>query len=397
MSCLRAAAAVVGAAVLLTACSVHPNDNTLPGQVAVGNDGYTAYVTFDQVENLVPNSTVQMGDVVIGTVAKIAVHDWRARLTLRLRKNVAVPENAVFTIGQKTLLGAQYVQVDAPAKPRGRLAANADVPVSQTGTYPATEQVLASASLLLNNGGLSQISTITGELNKTLDQRVPDTQSVIRRLNLLLGTLEANKKEIVDTLESLDRLSTTAVAQRKTIARALDTIGPALRTLDDERATLVDTTTRLGETSVKGSEVLTASSEAFLTTLGALRPTLGELAKVAADLPDALKLLVSLPFPIMTASNAVRGDYANLFATVDLRLPTLAKNFGLDLSLLETLSKDRAADAEAAPVAGDAPAPVKGAAPPPGQATATPSPPARPSPTPIPASDCGILKLLGVC
>jgi phospholipid/cholesterol/gamma-HCH transport system substrate-binding protein len=397
MSCLRAVTAMVGAAVLLTACSVHPNDNTLPGQVAVGDDGYTAYVTFDQVENLVSNSTVQMGDVVIGTVAKIAVRDWQARLTLRLRKDVAVPANAVFTIGQKTLLGAQYVQVDAPAKARGRLAANADIPVSQTGTYPATEQVLASASLLLNNGGLSQISTITGELNKTLDRRVPDTQSVIRRLNRLLGTLDANKEEIVATLESLDRLSTTAVAQRRTIVRALDTIGPALRTLDDERATLVDTTTRLGETSVKGSEVLTASSEAFLATLGALRPTLGELAKVAADVPDALKLLVSLPFPIMTTSNAVRGDYANLFATVDLRLPTLAKNFGVDLSLLETLAKARAADAGGAPVAGEDSASMKGATPSTGLPGATPSSQTSPSPTPTPGSGCGILKLLGVC
>lgn len=386
--------AVVVAAAVSTGCSIHPNDNTLPGQVAVGGDGYTVHVTFDQVENLVPNSTVQMKDVVIGTVAKIDVRDWKARLTLRLRKDVAVPENAVFTIGQKTLLGAQYVQIDKPSAPRGRLAAGDDVPSSQTGTYPATEQVLASASLLLNNGGLSQISTITGELNKTLDRRVPDTQSVIKRLNQLLATLDTNKAQIVATLESLDRLSTTAASQRKTISRALDTIGPALEAIEDERATLVEATTRLGATSVKGSEVLDTSSEAFLQTLGALRPTVREVATVAQDVPDALKLLVSLPFPIMTTSNAVRGDYANLFATINLSLATLAKNFGIDLS----------ASPSVAPAPGTAPTvgrPGSGApasAPPPSLAQPGPSTSARP---PAAASDrdadCGILKLLGVC
>ena len=399
MKRMKTLAASVAAGVLLAGCSIHPNDNTLPGQVAVGGDGYTVHVTFDQVENLVPNSTVQMGDVVIGTVAKIRVRDWQARLTLRLRKDVKVPENAVFTIGQKTLLGAQYVQVDTPTSPRGRLAAGADVPTSQTGTYPATEQVLASASLLLNNGGLSQISTITGELNKTLDQRVPDTQALIRRLNQLLGTLDANKEQIVATLESLDRLSTTAVKQRKTISRALDSIGPALEALDDERSTLVETTTRLGETSVKGSKVLTTSSEAFLATLGALRPTLGEIAKVAEDVPDALKLLISLPFPIMTASNAVKGDYANLFATINLSLPTLAKNFGVDLSALTGLAGTSTA-ASGSGSGTSTPKSSKNGQGTSSQGTSVPSPAVSPSSTPSSddaGASCGILKLLGAC
>lgn len=391
---MRMLVLAAAAALLVTGCSVHPNDNTLPGQVAVGDDGYTVHVTFDQVENLVPNSTVQMDDVVIGTVAKVKVKDWKARLTLRLLKDVKVPANAVFTIGQKTLLGAQYVQVDAPTAPSGRLAAGADVPVSQTGAYPATEQVLASASLLLNNGGLSQISTITGELNKTLNQRVPDTQSVIKRLNQLLGTLDANKAQIVETLESLDQLSTTAVKQRATIRKALETIGPALETLDDERATLVDTTTRLGETSTKGSELVNASSEAFLATLGALRPTLGEVAKVAESVPDALKLLISLPFPIMTAGNAVKGDYANLFATLDLRLPVLARNFGVDLSPTSNQASNPVTD----PATGiGLPPSTSSIGKSPGASPSTSAPSAGPSSSPTAAPDCGILKLLGAC
>ena len=194
---------IVLAAVLLgmTGCNMQPNDRTLPGQTAVGGDGYTVTVYFDEVANLVPNSTVQMDNVVVGTVADIDVTNWQAKVKLRLLKKVPVAKNAVFSIGQKTLLGAQFVEVSssghtekpavngAAAGPSGAdLLQDGDViKTDQTGTYPATEQVLASVALLLNNGGLSQIHTITTELSTALQDRVPDTRGLVRRTNELLG------------------------------------------------------------------------------------------------------------------------------------------------------------------------------------------------------------------
>ena len=96
-SALSLGAAVIGL-VSLTGCQLHPNDNTLPGQVAVGDDGYTVTVYFDRIENLVANSTVQRDDVTIGTVAKVEVDDWKAKVTLRLKRSVRIPGNAIFSI-----------------------------------------------------------------------------------------------------------------------------------------------------------------------------------------------------------------------------------------------------------------------------------------------------------
>ena len=166
---MRLTAAGTLLACLATGCSLQPNENTLPGQVATGSDGYGVTVRFEAVENLVPNSQVLLDDVVVGTVTAIRVDDWHAVADLRLLDSVPISDRARFTIGQKTLLGAQYVDIDSPrvdaaASPVGLLGDGDEVPLSRTGQAPGTEQVLAGVALLLNNGGLSQISTITSEL-----------------------------------------------------------------------------------------------------------------------------------------------------------------------------------------------------------------------------------------
>jgi phospholipid/cholesterol/gamma-HCH transport system substrate-binding protein len=337
--------AVVGAAGM-SGCRLQPNDYTLPGQVAVGDDGYTVTVQFDQVENLVPNSTVLHDNVVIGTVADIDVEDWQAQVRLRLLDDVPVPADAVFSIGQKTLLGAQYVEVaDPPAAPQrpgrgtaaaagartqpdGRTLRDGDVvPVTQTGTYPATEQVLGAVALLLNNGGLSQISTITSELSTALDGRVPDTRALVRRTDELLGVLDRNRAEVVTALESLDTLSSGLAADREQLGQAVDSIAPGLRALEEERTRLVRAVTATGRTGDQAVQVIRASRETLLANLDSLGPILTNLGKVSEQLPEALKIGLTMPFPAMTTTNAVKGDYANLFTTLDLSTAGLAESW----------------------------------------------------------------------
>ncbi|WP_183092406.1 MCE family protein [Nocardioides stalactiti] len=315
--------------VLGSACAIQPNDNTLPGQVAVGDDGYTIEVHFDQIENLVPNSTVQKDNVVIGTVGAIEVDGWEAVVHLHLLDSVRLPVDAVFSIGQKTLLGAQYVEVSSAAESRAfanreALSDGDVIGVEQTGTYPATEQVLGAVALLLNNGGLSQISTITGELSTALRDKVPDTRGLIRGANDLLAVLDANRGEIVSALESLNDLSAGLRDDRHSIATAIDRIAPGLKVLEDERARLVEALTRAGLAGDRAVRVIQASEPALLANLDSLGPILTNIGKVSESLPEALKIAITIPFPAMTTTEILRGDYANLFATLDLGATGLA-------------------------------------------------------------------------
>lgn len=384
---------IVGA-LLGTGCEIQPNDNTLPGQVAVGEDGYTVTVRFAQIENLVPNSTVQKDNVVIGTVGSIDTDGWEAAVTLHLLDAVELPADVVFSIGQKTLLGAQYVEVSAPDTADGPpLTDGAVVGVEQTGTYPATEQVLGAVALLLNNGGLSQISTITGELSTALRGKVPDARGLIRHANQLLAVLDANRGEIVSALESLEGLSAGLREDQRAIATAIDRIAPGLEVLEQERARLVKAVTATGRAGDRAVRVIRASESALLANLDSLGPILTNLGKVSESLPEALKLGVTLPFPAMTAQNALKGDYANLFATIDLRAEGL-----LDAWLGGAPPALQAADPVEGPLAVPETPPGKGGA----EAGATEDEPLddaprTPAPAPEPVKPGCLLRILGVC
>lgn len=336
---MRARWSAVGIAGLLasSACAIQPNDHTLPGQTAVGDDGYSVTVRFAQIENLVPNSTVQKDNVVIGTVTDIDTEGWEAVVGMRLLRDTRLPGHAVFSIGQKTLLGAQYVEVTVPpssasatgGQKQGGAVVNVlehgdVVPVEQTGAYPATEQVLGGVALLLNNGGLSQISTVTGELSTALQGRVPNTRTLIGRADRLLAVLDANRDEIVAALESLDSLSAGLRGDSAEIVDAIERITPALRVLEAERTRLVRAVTDTARTSKRAVRVVQASEAALLANLDSLGPILSNLGQVSESLPEALKMAVTIPFPGMTTKDAIQGDYFNLFTTLDLTTGSLS-------------------------------------------------------------------------
>jgi phospholipid/cholesterol/gamma-HCH transport system substrate-binding protein len=382
-----------------TGCDLQPNSYTFPGQKAVGDDGYTVTVAFDKVENLVPNSNVQRDNVTIGTVTKIKVDpDWHARVTLRIADDQQLPKDARFAIGQKTLLGAQYVEVSTPAPAAGAadaayLTDGASVPISQTGTYPSTEHVLGAASLLLNTGGLSQISTITGELSTALSGRVPQTRDLVDQLDQLLTVLDANRGDIVHALEALGSLSKDLRANQADIGRAIDRITPGLQALNAERDELVRAIRDTGRLGVDAGRVIEVNERAILANLSSLRPILSQVGSASGQLVDALKIGFTIPFPAMTTTNAIRGDYANLYATLDLSATSLAQMW------LGGGAAFQSGDPVTAPLQPALPAPP--AAPRPGtSATAAPAPSSggTTSPSPAPSKpSCSLVQILVGC
>lgn len=385
---------VLPAFLLLAGCfSLNPNDHVQPGQVALGSDGYTVTAQFADMQNVVSNSTVQRDDVVIGTVTRIRVKNWTPRVTMRLLKSVHLSSNSVFRIGQKTLLGAQYIAVEDPAEPAGKLVDGATIPLSETSTYPQTEQVLAGVSLLLNNGGLSQISTITGELNKALSGRVPDTRTLIARLNQLVTSLDSHKTDLVKLIDTADSLSAKIAGQSDRVARAVKSIGPGLTVLATQRQELVNAIADLGRLSGSAEQVVSTSQAALLANLRHLQPVLRALAASGSDLANSLKLLITVPFPVNTTSNAVRGDYMNLFATFDVSLPSLQEAFlgnGLSVPALE------ATDPILGPILGSLGALSPKGGEHPGSGTVVP-PTSAPTPAPIKKPCPPLNALLGGC
>jgi phospholipid/cholesterol/gamma-HCH transport system substrate-binding protein len=310
----------------LTACE-GIYDLPLPGGAATGSDAYRVTVDFADVLDLVPQSSVKVNDVTVGAVDDITLVGWHARVTLRLKKSVHLPDNAVAELRQTSLLGEKFVSLSPPTTepPQGRLGDGDTIPLRRSGRNPEVEEVLSALSLVLNGGGVAQLKTINVELTRAMAGHEEDIQGAIRQLDTFVGGLDADKGEMVRALDGLDRLSARLAAQKGDIATAIDDLGPGLKVLADQRAQLTRMLTALSDLGRVGTRVVNASKADTLANLRALQPILTKLAEAGANLPGALEMLVTYPFP-QAATGAVQGDFTNLRITADLDLRTILTN-----------------------------------------------------------------------
>jgi phospholipid/cholesterol/gamma-HCH transport system substrate-binding protein len=319
---VRAAVALL--ALTLTGCTV--TDVPLPGGAPDG-PAYRIVVEFQDVLDLVPQAAVKVDDVTVGSVEKIWLSGWTARVRLAIGRDVELPANATAAVRQTSLLGEKYVALDEPSteSARGRLADGDTVPLARTRRSAEVEEVLAALGLLLNGGGLAHLQTINRELGTALEGREASTKDLLHQLDAFVGGLEAQKSDLVRAIDALDRLTTRLADQRAVIGSALDALGPGLTVLADQRTQLTAALTALGELGRVGTRVVTATRDDLLASLRALQPLLQQLAKAGDNLPKSLDFLLSFPFP-PNVTGAIVGDYVNLGATADLDAAQILAN-----------------------------------------------------------------------
>jgi phospholipid/cholesterol/gamma-HCH transport system substrate-binding protein len=330
VSRLRLPALLIAGAVLLSGCQFRGAASfPLPGGVG---GGYDVKVEFTDVLDLVPQSAVKVNDVTVGTVKKIELSPggYTAVVTCSLRKDVVLPENATAALRQTSLLGEKFVSLDAPADPTGRLRDGMYIPLSRTERNADIEEVLGALSLVLNGGSIEQLQVINAELTKALAGREPQVRDFLVQLTGFMGGLDAQKNHIIAALDGLDRLSSKLAANRTTLDVALRDLPKGASVLADERAQLTKLLKGLNNLGTVATRVIQETQTSTIADLRALQPVLGSLAAAGQDLPAALELLTTFPFPKTVASptgrGGMRGDYANLFVTVDTSAQDLINN-----------------------------------------------------------------------
>ncbi|HEV7197116.1 MAG TPA: MlaD family protein, partial [Pedococcus sp.] len=110
---LVAALAAVAGLLMASGCQ-GAFDLPLPGGAAQGGDIIRVTAEFADVLDLVPQSAVKVNQVTVGSVEKIELNGWTARVTMRLPRSVHVPDNAIADIKQTSLLGEKYIELSPP-------------------------------------------------------------------------------------------------------------------------------------------------------------------------------------------------------------------------------------------------------------------------------------------
>ncbi|OBA85128.1 mammalian cell entry protein [Mycolicibacterium elephantis] len=316
------------------------NSLPLPGAVGRGPDAHVYHVELANIGTLESNSPVMIDDVVVGSVGRMTLHGWHVDLEVSVQPDVVVPANAVATVGQTSLLGSMHVALDPPpgVAPSGRLSPGATIGLDDSSTYPSTERTLSALAAVVNGGGLGQIGDIISNFNAALSGRRDVVRDLINRLDTFVGTLYEQRDDIIATIHEMNRFAERLGSQQEVLTRALNRIPPALDVLLTERERFTTALQRLGEFSDTVTGLVNDTQADLVENLHNLEPTLRALADVGPEIDSALAYLPTFPLTQNLIDRGVRGDYMNLFVTVDLTNARIKRG----LLLGTRLGQDRA-------------------------------------------------------
>ena len=313
---------VAALALLSTGCEFDgAYDLPLPGSPVDADKAYEVTAEFRDILNIVPRSPVMVDDVTVGEVIDVERVGWHAKITLRVRDDIRLPDNTIAEIRQVSLLGEKYVALEQPepGTAQGRLEDGDNLPLESTGRNPEVEEVLGALSFLLSGGGVGQLGSITEEINDVMGGRTDKVRSLLGSLESVIGTLDAQKDDIISALDSLNNLTTTLNRERTTIEGALDAAGPAIEVLGNQHDELVSMLSSLDRLGVVGTRVIRASKDDLVDSLRSLAPIVNRLSAAGDKLAPGLNLILSFPFP-QEASEIVLGDYANTSIKADINI-----------------------------------------------------------------------------
>ncbi len=329
---IRGLLALLLGSMLLTGCDFDVYSLPLPGGADTGDDPITVTAEFEDVLDLVPQSSVKVNDITVGKVVDVKLSDYTALVEMELRNDTGLPDNAVATIRQTSLLGEKFVSLSAPAAGASAepLGNKDEIDLDRTGRNPEVEEVLGALSIVLNSGGVAQLKTIMTELNLALEGREDSARSVLTQVESLVSQLDERKGDIVNAIESLNRLAVGAREQQGSIDQALEELPSALDSINRQRTDLVRMLQGLNRLGDVGVRVIQQTKESTLSSLRELEPILTQVGNAGDSFVEAMNIFFTFPFvdevvgrDPQTARNLHMGDYVNLAIDLDIDLDNL--------------------------------------------------------------------------
>lgn len=291
---------------------------------------YTVSATFDDTKGLTKRSEVLVRGVKVGEVESLELREHDAEVELAIdSKYEPLSADATVRIGQKTLFGEAYVDLDLGSG-RGKPLRDGDRIPSEN-VLPAAADV-DEALDALGPAARENLSTILREFGTALRP-----EGSAERVNRTLASLE-------QTVNEVTRLTDELAGQEREIAAGVEGAGRVVGALAEHEASLREivgagrrTLSALGENEESlraGLELMPETVGRARSVLSAARPLLAEARPLAADLataaPDLERTLAMLP-PVAEDVDALLADLPEL---EPVALPFL-KRAGTFLDLAE--------------------------------------------------------------
>jgi phospholipid/cholesterol/gamma-HCH transport system substrate-binding protein len=281
----------------------------------IAEKGYRLTVDFDTASGLEPKSDVKMAGVPIGKVEEIQLVGNRARLVLRIHKEIRIPIDSVGSIQTQGLLGEKYVEI-LPGKdaqrnlPSGGQVANTLSPVNLdemvrklsaigddvkkftealSGTFGTEEGKEALGDILRDVRATTESLRTVVQGN---EQRFERILANIDRLSADLSDISAgSKQDVRATIANLRAFSETLKTETPELARKLEEMSERVSgVVGDNRENLKESIKNLRSASAKLDNTLDSAGK----VMAKIDRGEGSLGKLVNDNTAANSLTESL-------------------------------------------------------------------------------------------------------
>jgi phospholipid/cholesterol/gamma-HCH transport system substrate-binding protein len=272
-------------------------------------DGTQLIGIFEQVGDLVENANVQSSDVVIGTIQKIELAGWNARVTLCVQPGEQVPEDTRLVVRTTSLLGEKFVDLQ-PQSPGPPYLEDGDV-IDTDNTSKATEleEIFAKLAGVLGTGNLEQINRFTTAQARILRDHSDELREVLTDLHEFTDLLVDHKDQIAEGVDNLDEVAQTILGEDSVLRSFLSSFADSAKILDDQKEELETLLVSLDEFTNVSVRLLDQTENGLDKQFNDLRPVLRTLVANSQNLEDALTTLATFSqwFP-----ETMPGDYLQL-------------------------------------------------------------------------------------
>ncbi|WP_185981664.1 MCE family protein [Skermania sp. ID1734] len=243
-------ALVVVAGLGLTGCGVNAQNLPLP-KPGVPSDSYTLHVIFKSALNLPTSAKVKVAGADVGAVTDITTKNFQADVTVKIQKNVQLPDGTTAELRQATPLGDVFVSMNMPQrKPGDHLLQDGDtIGINQTTAGATVEQVMTAASTLINGGVLTQAANIADQLSSMVTGHGPVLSHLIVEMTGVIKSLNDRTDQLDLSLNQLDAILGTVNDRKTELASVANTLPQEVGAIGENNQAIGALLARLAVTS----------------------------------------------------------------------------------------------------------------------------------------------------
>jgi phospholipid/cholesterol/gamma-HCH transport system substrate-binding protein len=277
----------------------------------------TISATFDNVSGLTQGNTVQTSNVIIGSVTRVALVGYRAKVTMSITDGHRVPAGTTAAIRRTSFLGEHFVDLVYPAgfNPAtvSYLAKGAEI--TNTHTDPEVDQIAGRAGQLIGALAANDIGTIVQTGAQALGGRGAELHQLIAQLSQFSDLLGARSKDLASAIDSLGQIGSSLAPLSNRFGALLDSAASTTKVLTADRDRFFAGLGAFDQLATSAATTILSHADTLSQLLTQANSFLGPLAEhqaVLANLADHLAAFVPKIPQAISKGQLLVAAWANL-------------------------------------------------------------------------------------